>query len=169
MGQSDVPALEIPTPERYRVPVAGARTIYSSPLRRARTSVDVLFPGESAIVDVRLCERSVGEWEGLDHATVRRRWPEAFKDGTIDPLITPPGGESMKELQDRVADFLVTVTDMEEDVFVVTHNGWIRTAMLLNRDITLENLFAEAVPFLEPMAFDFEPDRLGQSRPFDDA
>ena len=93
-GQSDVPAEPIEDPARHAIPAAGPRTIYTSPLQRALTAAEVLFPGENAIVDDRLMERSVGEWEGLDHATVRRRWP-AYGDETTDLMLTPPGGESL--------------------------------------------------------------------------
>jgi len=77
MGQQDVPALEVENADRFAVAGSRLRTIYTSPLMRARCSVPLLFPDEVAVVDVRLAERSVGEWEGLDHAAVRSRWPEA--------------------------------------------------------------------------------------------
>jgi len=88
-GQSDVPAEPIEDPARHAIPAAGPRTIYTSPLQRALTAAEVLFPGENAIVDDRLMERSVGEWEGLDHATVRRRWP-AYGEEATDLMLTPP-------------------------------------------------------------------------------
>ena len=153
MGQTDIPALETRAPERFRIPRVRPRRIFTSPLSRARTSVGILFPGEEAASDVRLMERSVGEWEGLDHATVRARWPEAFVDGVISPNVVPPGGESLEQLRARVAGFLASIDDATEDVYVVTHNGWIRTALLLNGTIGLAELFAEPVPFLRPLPF----------------
>jgi broad specificity phosphatase PhoE len=127
---------------------------------RTLSAAEVLFPEEPVIVDDRLLERSVGEWEGLDHATVEFRWPGTFVGGVIDPRAAAPGGESVADLCARVADFLEMLTstgsgpDSETDVYVVTHNGWIRAAMLLNGEIELEDLFAEPVPFLTPLRFE---------------
>ena len=168
MGQQDVPAQEVEDPGRFAVPPIGPRIIYTSPLMRARCSVPVLFPDEEAVVDDRLVERSVGEWEGLDHATVRSRWPQAFAHGAINPSFHPPGGESMRQLQDRVADFLRMLASRTDDVpvYVVTHNGWIRTAMLINGDVSKAELFTETVPFLQPIAFDLRSERLESSLPF---
>jgi alpha-ribazole phosphatase len=149
-GQSDVPAEPIEDPERHRIPVSGPRTIYTSPLLRARAAAEVLFPEETAIVDERLMERSVGEWEGLDHATVRRRWP-AYGGDKTDLMLTPPGGESLDEFVARVKDFLLDLADVRGDVYAVTHNGWIRVALMLNFEIAPDKLFAESVPFLVPI------------------
>lgn len=151
MGQKDIPALKTEAPERFRVARVRPRRIFTSPLSRARTSVGILFPGEEAAIDVRLAERSVGEWEGLDHATVRARWPAAFVSGVISPDFVPPGGESLDQLRDRVASFLASLDEATEDIYVVTHNGWIRTALLLTGTIGMDELFAEPVPFLQPL------------------
>jgi broad specificity phosphatase PhoE len=151
-GQSDVPAEPIVDPERHAIPATRPRTIYTSPLQRARTAAEVLFPGETAIVDDRLMERSVGEWEGLDHATVRRRWP-AYGGETIDLMLTPPGGESLDEFAARVKSFLLDLAGATDDTYVVTHNGWIRMALMLNFEIAPDKLFAEPVPFLVPIPY----------------
>ncbi|MGD9961973.1 histidine phosphatase family protein [Nocardioides sp.] len=151
-GQSDVPAEVIVNPERYAVPAARPRTIFTSPLQRARTAADVLFPGEPAIVDERLMERSVGEWEGLDHDTVRQRWP-AYGETDLDLMLTPPGGESVSEFGARVQAFLSDISGANTDTYIVTHNGWIRMSMLLNGTISRDTLFAESVPFMVPIPY----------------
>jgi broad specificity phosphatase PhoE len=151
-GQSDVPAEPIADPKRHAIPAAEPRTIYTSPLQRARTAAGVLFPGERTIVDDRLMERSVGEWEGLDHATVRRRWP-AYGEQTTDLMLTPPGGESLDEFARRVKGFLLDLGGATDNSYVMTHSGWIRMALMLNCEIALDELFAEPVPFLVPISY----------------
>lgn len=156
MGQSDVLALELESPETHRVAPGRARAIYTSPLQRATSAAEALFPGERAVVSELLLERSVGEWEGLDHATVESRWPGTFVDGALDPAAaSPKGGETIADLCDRVVAFfdLLAQDPSDADVYAVTHNGWIRAAMLLNAEIAFEDLFAESVPFLTPIPF----------------
>jgi len=151
-GQSDVPVEPIEDPERHAIPATRPRTIYTSPLLRARTAAELLFPGEPVIAHDRLMERSVGAWEGLDHATVRRHWPEYGEDAT-DLRLTPPGGESLDAFIGRVQGFLLSLTGSVLDTYVVTHNGWIRVALMLRGEITPDRLFAEAVPFLLPIPY----------------
>jgi broad specificity phosphatase PhoE len=151
-GHSDVPAEPIEDPERHAIPAAGPRMIYTSPLLRARTAADLLFPGEPVIADNRLMERSMGAWEGLDHATVRQRWPE-YGEVTTDLMLTPPGGESLDAFTGRVQDFLLSLAGVVMDTYVVTHNGWIRVALMLDGEISPDRLFAEPVPFLVPIRY----------------
>ena len=155
MGQQDVPALELDSPEDHRIAPGTPRIIYSSPLKRALSAVDVMFPGEPAVVSDLLLERFVGDWEGMDHATVEAQWPGTFIDGVLAPGAEPPGGESVDELCTRVIEFfdLISAGDPGVDVYAVTHNGWIRAAMLLNGEISFDRLFAEPVPFLTPIRF----------------
>ena len=101
----------------------------------------------------------------MTHATVTARWPGVLADGVVDPSVTPPGGESIEQLGQRVVNFLDMVAERPDhrNAYFVTHNGWIRMALLLNGDITVERLFAGPVPFLRPIAFQPRPDQLEQS------
>jgi broad specificity phosphatase PhoE len=129
-----------------------AALVFCSPLMRAMASARFLFPGARLRVDSRLAERSLGELEGVDHVRVQQRWPTAYIDGRLDPGFDPPGGESMPTFAGRVAGFLrehvVSVSRSASTVYVVTHNGWIRTARFLNGEIERDELFGESVSFL---------------------
>jgi len=155
MGQQDVPALAVEHPERYRVPLVRPRVVYTSPLSRALSAVDVLFPDEAAVPDNRLLERAGGVWEGLAQATIRERWPDSYVDGSLNPRAIPSDGESLEDLQGRVSAFLdwLPTPGPEADVYAVTHNGWIRVALWLRGDFTTEHLFTESVPFLTPIRY----------------
>ena len=122
----------------------------------------LLFPHEAVFIDDRLAERAVGEWEGLDHASVKARWPGAFVDGKVNPLAEPPRGETLDQFARRVADFLDLLVKRqdEREVYVVTHNGWIRMALYLNGDVALDKLFADPVPFLQPIPISLNPETL---------
>jgi broad specificity phosphatase PhoE len=148
--QFDVPAEPIEDPVRHAIRASGPRTMYTSPMLRARTAADLLFPGEPVIADNRLMEHSMRAWKGLDHATVRQRWPEYGED-TTGLMLTPPGGESLDAFAGRVKRFRLSLAGCVMDTYVVTHNGWIRVALMLNGEITPDRLFAEQVPFLAPI------------------
>lgn len=52
-----------------------ADRVYASPLRRAALTAAALFPGAEVILDDRLRERGMGEWEGRAKDEVRRERP----------------------------------------------------------------------------------------------
>lgn len=149
-GQSNVPAVPIEGLEKYAIAHLSPRLIYCSPLQRAHTAARALFPGETLIEDDRLMERALGDWEGLDHATVRRRWPE-YGEASTDLSRTPPNGESLGDLVARVESFLRDLPRGRGDIYVVTHNGWIRVAQMLSGEVDPALVFAESVPFLMPI------------------
>lgn len=151
-GQADVPPLPLGPVE----PLAAEPPflLLCSPLRRALVAAQALFPGTGPALDPRLMERSVGAWEGLDHASVVAGWPDAFLNGRINPAVTPPGGESVADLLQRVHEFLSDHRENPAAVYAVTHNGWIQAALLLTGAIGIDRLFADPVPFLTPLPLD---------------
>jgi len=52
-----------------------------------------------------------------------------------------------------VKSFLLDLAGTTDDVYVVTHNGWIRVALMLSFEIAPDELFAEQVPFLMPITY----------------
>ncbi|MBE6529399.1 MAG: histidine phosphatase family protein [Ruminococcaceae bacterium] len=79
--------------------------IYASPLSRAmntaKPTAELL--GLEIHPEQGLCEISAGEWEGLSFDTIAERYPEEFAHLQGDrSLLRLPGGETMRELYDRV-------------------------------------------------------------------
>jgi phosphoserine phosphatase len=126
--------------------------IYSSPLSRATASAKALF-GESTqvIVDSRLTERQLGVWEGRRKDDVRRSFPEAFKNGTLDPMFTPPGGERLDHFVARISSFLNNLSTAPDKTILVTHNGVIRVIRCLLEGEALAAVFRNWEPHLEPL------------------
>lgn len=93
-------------------------SIWASPLGRVRETV----AGITRHVDVaprfddRLKECNVGEWEGQTIDAVRERDPDAWRT-RADDLFNhrPPGGESLKDVEDRVAPFLRSILPLDAD------------------------------------------------------
>ncbi|HVP28032.1 MAG TPA: histidine phosphatase family protein [Myxococcota bacterium] len=80
-------------------------------------------------LDVRLREHDVGEWSGLTHGEIARRWPDdlaRLRAGDLD--VRPGGGETKRELAARVTDAIaeLAANHAREHVALVSHSGWIR-------------------------------------------
>jgi probable phosphoglycerate mutase len=78
--------------------------ILTSPLSRATATAAAVGAalGLDPVVDDGLVEIDFGEWEGLTAAEVRDRWPSELDDWLSSTDRTPPGGESLDAVADRV-------------------------------------------------------------------
>lgn len=79
--------------------------IYSSDLARAKLTAEALADkiGLPIHLDQRLREIHQGEWQGVLIGDIRAGWPEAITGWESDPWRhSPPGGETLPQLQDRV-------------------------------------------------------------------
>jgi alpha-ribazole phosphatase/probable phosphoglycerate mutase len=72
------------------------------------------------ILDSNLRERSFGAWEGELYHDLRRLL-ESQNVPDFDK--SPPNGESVQMVWDRVVSFLPVVWDAEGDVVIVSHGG----------------------------------------------
>jgi broad specificity phosphatase PhoE len=143
IGQTDVAlssegAVEI---ERlasdWREHVVGApAAIYSSDLRRARESAEIVGAvwGIPVQYDHRLREMHFGAWDGQRWDAIEaadgarlRAWTERWADTAA------PGGETIADIERRAADWidetLRSPVSSSGTVVVVSHAGWIRVAL----------------------------------------
>ncbi|HEY2891008.1 MAG TPA: histidine phosphatase family protein [Dongiaceae bacterium] len=98
----------------------------TSPLKRARETAALLGHGEARI-DPRLIEMSFGEWEGRRLAELAAELgPDmaALEDRGLD--FCAPGGESPREVQQRLAPFLLETGKGGIDRLAVAHKAVIR-------------------------------------------
>lgn len=111
--------------------------IHASDLCRARETASAVSGRHRLALrsDPRLRELHFGAWEGLTREEVLRGCPEALAAWEADTLRTsPPGGETLAELADRVGAFLA---DFANDaapgrtVFVVGHKGSLQVLLCL--------------------------------------
>ena len=99
------------------------REVWSSPASRCRRLAEVLAAGAPVRVDARLQELSFGEWEGRRWETFHGPESDAW---ALDPWTRrPPGGETAREMWERVAAVHRSAQALDEDarVLVVTHGG----------------------------------------------
>lgn len=114
--------------------------VYSSPLSRCHKLAEALAPGRVAL-DARLLELNFGHWE-------LKRWDEIpraeFDTWARDfQTLSPPGGESFAELQERAQHFVseLKVRHAQQNVLAVAHGGLIRALLAQTLSLPLESLF----------------------------
>jgi probable phosphoglycerate mutase len=135
-GRTDIPLSEIGRAKAatWRLPDAFTGfEAWASPLTRTRQTASLL--GLDPRFDDRLIESSWGEWEGQTLAQLRERpgFLEIEKRG-LD--LAAPGGESVRQVQARLLDWLGTLT---RPAVAVTHNGVLRAAYALATGWTMQD------------------------------
>lgn len=131
LGHSDSPLTEVGTTQAQNVATqlntAGITAIYSSDLPRAITSASFLSQAICipVITDNRLRELDFGIFECKTYAEAMHTHPHELKRwyGNWEHN-SPPGGESLQALRQRVHSFLASlVTKKHEVVALYTHGG----------------------------------------------
>ena len=108
--------------------------LYTSPSERARKTAALAFPDHEAVQDERLKELNFGIFEGRT-LPERLTLPE-WGVWSAEPFLTPaPGGESYRELRERVVSWLDSLPDAPH-IVAVTHSGTIQ--MLLTHALEIE-------------------------------
>jgi len=140
-GRSD-----IPLSKKGRMQVGNWRVpdevkdffIVSSPLIRAKETARALF-GKSIPTDDRLVEMNWSEWEGRSLNELRAELGnlmEAWEAKGLD--FRAPGGESPREVQQRLKPFMRERAKTKKNTLAVCHKGVIRAvyALSINWDMT---------------------------------
>ncbi|WP_028796057.1 histidine phosphatase family protein [Thalassobaculum salexigens] len=109
--------------------VAGFRWL-TSPLIRARRTAELI--GVEAAIEPAAIELDFGAWEGRRLAEIRAEDPDGTAANEARGLdFTPPGGESPRAVQARLAPLLVRLALEGRDTGIVTHKGVIRALLSL--------------------------------------
>ena len=140
LGRADVPLNErgILQARALAEGVAASEDIvavYSSPLRRAVATATPLAEALGITVQTEpgLIEMDIGEMDGLPFDQVRERYPDFLRAWLSDKLAdaSMPGGENLRQVQERAWAALVSLRDRhpEETVVAVSHNFVILTLL----------------------------------------
>jgi len=117
---------------RWRLPpdLAGYRWL-TSPLVRARETARLLGIDDAA-VDPRLAEMDWGAWEGERLVDLRAHFgPEMAANEARGLDFRPPGGESPRDVQARLAPLLAEIAVGGHPTAAVAHRGVIRAVLAL--------------------------------------
>src|SRR3546814_14767208 len=86
----------------------------------------------SDLAESRLVETDWGAWEGRTLAELRADLGAGMAANEARGLdFRPPGGESPRDVQDRLRPLLAELADAGEDVVAVTHTGVLRALYAL--------------------------------------
>ncbi len=101
----------------------------SSPLARAVETARLVGGTEPLRVPA-LVEMDWGEWEGRTLGELDAAFGDAFRRNAAAGLdFRPPGGESPREVRERVLRWLLALPPAEGTTVAVTHNGVIRALL----------------------------------------
>jgi len=109
----------------------GGDVLVCSPMLRTRQTAAILGEriGLTPVVVDGLQEARFGEWDGFTFAEVMERWPDEMAAWLASPEVSPPGGESLREIYARVSAALdgVLAEHTGKRVIVAAHVGTIRS------------------------------------------
>lgn len=120
-GHTDIPLDEVGLSQAEAVgrlfSQASVGLVIASDLKRAHQTA--LAIGTPVKTDLLLREQGFGEWEGEDYLEVRRRFIAAGDH----PDVTPPGGESKRDVWNRLEAIHQRLSETLFDTAVVSHGG----------------------------------------------
>ncbi|MBI3499700.1 MAG: histidine phosphatase family protein [Proteobacteria bacterium] len=143
----------------YRLPAELATfAAVTSPLKRARETAALL--SLTAEIEPAIIEMDWGTWQGSTCAELRQRLGHAFTEEETRGLdMTPPDGESPRQVQTRLLAWLATLAC---PTLAVTHKGVIRALYALATGWTM--LEPEPIALDRHSAHIFEIDENGRPR-----
>ena len=109
----------------------GAEVLICSPMVRTRESAQIIGEhiGLEPVVVDGLQEARFGQWDGHTFAEVMEKWPAQMSGWLGSPEIAPPGGESVRQVFDRVSaafDKVLTAYPGKR-IVIAAHVGTIRS------------------------------------------
>lgn len=135
--------------------------IYSSDLSRARQTAEVISSVTRTMIflDPRLREIHQGEWQGMLVSEIQQRYYKEFIERKNDPYtMAPPGGETARQVQERVVSFVNDISRQyqRKTVAVVSHGFTIAVMVAHFRNIPITNVWDLVPKNAEKILFDVD-------------
>ena len=129
--------------------------VFSSPLSRCRqTAAPLGLPLQ--IVDA-LAEQDMGPWDGLDFTQIRQGWPELYKRRNTEPLLVPPGAETLADVRRRSVPALkACLKGSSGNLAIVAHASVIQALLAEIRGIPLPESRPLRPPYTAYALFAFD-------------
>lgn len=131
-GQTDVPLSDQGRTQarhlaRYVRGLEPDAVVYASPLQRAKQTAEIAFPDREVVLDPRLMELHFGDFEGMEKPDANPS--PGWSAWVTDPFEQEaPGGESYRQLRDRMVGWLEALQSpgLASHVVAVSHSGAIQ-------------------------------------------
>ncbi len=150
-GHSDIP-LSAPGQAQarwlaHRLEGETISSIYTSDLKRARETAEIIAGSRAQPVQVEVSaawrEIDFGAWEGLTYAEIAAQFKHQAGFFTDPAHCSPPGGESLMQMLQRVQAALTTIVPvgdlpMKGDIVIVSHGGPLRALLCSMLGMPLE-------------------------------
>ncbi len=106
-----------------------------SPLKRTVQTLNAVIPGKTPIIDKRIIERYLGEWEDMPYDSISYALTQSYVKGYYDPPKSEPYSAVTKRIQDFLIDLYKNYAPNDR-ILIVSHAGVLRQV----RDILLPNM-----------------------------
>lgn len=140
-----------------------------SPLERTQQTAEILAR-KPVQVEPRIIEMNYGDWEGLRLPDLRQELGQEMADNEARGLdFRPPGGESPRDVQERMQPWLTDLESAGVAVTVVAHHGIIRALYAMATGWNMVDRLPQKFRFGEMHHFHVAPngqikvDRLNES------
>lgn len=126
---TDEPVENLAVPsDAFRARLAVTRRLVSAPELRAQQTA--AWFGVDAQIDQALRDCDWGRWHGQSIKDLQANENQALQAWLADPEVAPHGGESVRQLTQRVAKWLDTIAATPGHVVAVTHPFVMRAALM---------------------------------------
>lgn len=130
--------------------------IYSSPLRRALKTAEILNQGFHNInKDSRLVETNYGSWDGIKLEPAKKKHPDAIDEHNLvtDKYVNyAENGETYEHVYLRISEFMSDMTNLGNKKVLVVCHGFVQRA------------FFKVVTNIPDIVNVLQPDNLGVSK-----
>ncbi len=137
--------------------------VYSSPLQRAARMAEILAQPRHLTPQLvpDLSSMSYGQWAGLTHQEVARRWPDLYRRWNEDPFDVPvPDGENLRDLVRRAFAALKEILERHADgdsVVIVSHQVVTRALICAMADLPNRSWWLFVQDLCNLSCFDYDP------------
>ena len=105
--------------------------VFSSPLKRAFQTAKIIVPNDEITIDDRIKERSYGDWSAKNKDQVKDiEGEEGYVAARRGWHTSPPNGESLKDVSERVQPFLDALPGTG-NILIVSHGNTIRALSVI--------------------------------------
>lgn len=139
--------------------------IYSSDLLRARQTAEAIAEchGLPVLVDERLREVNLGEWEGMLSGEVKARYAKELEERERDPLhARPPQGETLAEVAERARAAVDDILQKQAQgpILIVSHGLTLASLICMSSHIPLKQAYEHIPENAKPHRIEWNNARL---------